>query len=205
MQHVPVGYLLPAVLVLWSVYTIAAPLSWVRPLRFWWVLGAVLNELPLLAMVMLGAATVLAVYEGDIFSSAGWIAFGLNIVAILSLLILYIRSLRAAPMLTNAFREGLGDRWSDRQDQALARVLRQHVFPRSLLGPLAIRRRGVQHLRSIPYGTAGRAHTLDLYRVRSALSAPRKPIFIHLHGGALRSGRKDHDALPVLYYLAHHG
>src|SRR5690349_22489569 len=200
MISIPIGYLIPALLVLLSVYFIVAPPSWPRPFRFWWGIAAVVNELPLFAALFLVASTALAISEDDIYSLGGWIAFGLNLASVIGLILLFCWSLQAPPAIRRAFTDGLGDNWSDRLDSKLAKRLDKNFSGKALLGPFFIRSANVQHIRNISYGNAGRYHTLDIYHKRS--SSPRSPIFIHIHGGALRTGRKDHDALPVLYHLA---
>jgi hypothetical protein len=81
LSSIPIGYLIPALLVLLSVYFVVAPPAWSRPFRFWWVMAAVVNELPLFAALFLVASTALAISEGDIYTPGGWIAFGLHVAA----------------------------------------------------------------------------------------------------------------------------
>ncbi len=203
MNSIPIGYLIPALLVLLSVYFVAAPPAWPRHLKFWWMISGAMNELPPLVALALTANTALAIVEGDFASPGGWIAFGFNVAAALGLVVLFHWSLQAAPAIRRAFEKELGANWSAQLDRQLVKRLHQGVTPRTLLGPFLVRRPGVQHLRNVAYGAAGRYHTLDLYHAKSR--PVRCPIFIHLHGGALRSGKKDNDALPVLYHLARHG
>ena len=203
MPALPIGYLLPALLVLLSVYFVAAPPAWTRPLSFWWVIAAVVNELPQFAALFLAASTALAVIQGDIASLGGWIAFGFNVAAAIGLAAIFHWSLQTAPLIRRAFAEQLGDDWSHQLDPQLVQRLDHSFSAEALLGPFFVRRAGVEHIRNIAYGPAGRYNTLDLYRGHSP--SARRPIFIHLHGGALHSGKKDHDALPVLYHLARHG
>jgi acetyl esterase/lipase len=203
MISMPIGYLIPALLVLLSVYFIVAPPSWPRPFKFWWVIAAVVNELPLFAVLLLVASSALAISEGDIYSPGGWIAFGFNVASIIGLIVLFCLSLQTAPAIRRAFREGLGGDWSNRLDSKLAERLDKNFSAEALLGPFFIRSARVQHIRNIPYGNAGQYHTLDIYHNKSRPT--RSPIFIHIHGGALRTGKKDHDALPVVYHLAKHG
>ena len=203
MISIPIGYLIPTFLVLLSVYFIVAPLAWPRPFKFWWVIAAVVNELPLFAALFLVASTALAISEGDISSPGGWIAFGFNVASVIGLIVLFCLSLQTAPAIRRALTEGLGSDWRDRLDRKLAKRLDKNFSVKALLGPFFIRSASVQHIRNISYGNAGRYHTLDIYHKKSRLT--RSPIFIHIHGGALRTGKKDHDALPVVYHLAKHG
>ncbi|MCB8944013.1 MAG: alpha/beta hydrolase [Ardenticatenaceae bacterium] len=202
-MSLPIGYLIPALMVLLCVYFVTAPLAWPRPFRFWWVVTGVVNELPLIAALFLVANTALAIYEGDINSVGGWIAFGFNAAAFTGLMVLFYWSLQAAPTIRQAFREELGSDWSARLDSQIVQRLAQNFSLKALLGPFFIRSASVQHIRDVAYGPAGKYHSLDIYHSKSGLT--HCPIFIHLHGGALRTGKKDNDARPVLYHLAQQG
>lgn len=199
----PIGYLIPALLVLLSLYFVGAPPAWPRPFQFWWVVAAVFNELPFLVLLALAANTTLAFYQGDIVSLGGWITVGFNVAAAAGLVVMARWSLEAAPALNRALAAELGDEWTARLDRPLVNRLRQGPRPQALLGPFLRRTPGVRHVRNVAYGEAGRAHTLDIYH------HPRQPAgcptFIHLHSGALRTGKKDNDALPMLYHLAQQG
>ena len=84
-----------------------------------------------------------------------------------------------------------------------ARLRRRLPFARILFGPFFFRRRDVERVANISYGDAGRKNLLDLYRQRS--HPPGAPVLVHLHGGALFMGRKNREALPLLYRLASQG
>jgi acetyl esterase/lipase len=211
-MSIPVGYLIPALFVLLCVYYIVTPTSWPRPFRVlpfshnylgWWVLAGVVNELPFYPLVWLVANTALAASQGDVASPGGWVVFGLNVLAAIGLLALFVFSLRTASVISQALNVALNRGWTDGLDPRIVRGLGKRFSARALLGPFFVRRAGVNHVRNLSYGTAGKYNTLDVYHRES------KPdgggVFIHLHGGALRSGHKDRDALPVLYHLATHG
>lgn len=198
----PIGYLLPALLVLMSAYLVLTPMSWPRP-RFWWIITAVFNELPHFASLLLIPATVLAFVQGDIDSTGGWIAFGFHVFATLSLAIMFAAAFRARPTIRQSLDEGLGDDWTAELAPETAARLDAGFTPRALLGPFAVRHGPVEHVRDVAYGDAGQRNMLDIY-VNPASPQPR-PIFLHLHGGALRGGKKDNDARPLLYHLASHG
>jgi acetyl esterase/lipase len=53
------------------------------------------------------------------------------------------------------------------------------------------------------YGNAGTGNLLDVCRHRSHPSGG--PTLVHLHGGAFVSGRKNREALPLIYRLASRG
>ena len=72
-----------------------------------------------------------------------------------------------------------------------------------MFAPFFYRRRDVERIANISYGTAGRKNLLDLYRHRD--QPPGGPILVHLHGGALFMGKKNREARPLLYRLASQG
>lgn len=212
MVPIPIGYLISTLLYLLCIYYVLAPTTWYRPFRVlpfsknylgWWVVAATVNELVFFALVALAASNALAIVEGDAASPAGLVIFGFNLVAAVGLLVMFYASLRTAPVLKHALNEALGDDWTDGFNRPLVEGLDKRFSVRALAGPFFRRRSGVEHIRSISYGDANWYNTLDVYYKASRPSG--SGIFIHLHGGALRSGKKDNDALPLLYHLANHG
>lgn len=197
----PIGYLIPALLMLLSVWYVTTPRRWPRPFRLLpiggnyvglWTFAAVVSELPLYALALLAANTVLAASQGDLNSTGGLVALGINIAAALGLLVVFLLSFKTAPVIKRAFR-----------DNAITEKPDKKFSIRALLGPFFIRRSGVRHIRNLAYGSAGKYQTLDVYHKKSKPSGGG--MFIHLHGGALRSGKKDRDARPLIYHLAARG
>ncbi len=209
---IPVGYLISTLLYLLCIYYVLAPPAWPRPFRLlpignsylgWWVVAAVVNELSFFALLALAASTALAIIQGDVASLGGWVIFGFNVVAAIGLLVMFYSSLRTAPVMKQALYDTLDRGWTDGLDDRLVEGLDKSFSARALAGPFFRRRTGVKHLRNISYGRVGGYNTLDLYHKASRPTGGA--VFIHLHGGALRSGKKDHDALPLLYHLANRG
>jgi acetyl esterase/lipase len=66
-----------------------------------------------------------------------------------------------------------------------------------------MRRADVERVANISDGAAGMRNRLDIYRGRSHQSGA--PVFVHFHGGMLARGRKNREALPLLYRLANEG
>jgi acetyl esterase/lipase len=197
----PIGYLVAVTLVAWcTLFALVPP----RPrqssrsnVSYWF--GYLLNELPFVAFYWLLASTLLAAGQGDLETPGGWVAFGLATLTTVGLVIVVWRGLRARPALDHALSEGLGADW--RSAVAARRGRLQLV--RILFAPFLVRRRDVERVANISYGEAGPKNHLDVYRRRSRPSGG--PMLIHLHGGALRSGRKSREARPLLYRLASQG
>jgi len=167
--------------------------------------GLVVNELPLVAISLVLASTVLAFGEGDIHSFGGWLTVGIAALTIIGLVVVAARALSARGVLEDALRDGLGDDWRDAIDVRLCAAPRGRRLPtvRTLFAPFVFRRRDVERINNIAYGPAGKHNQLDLYRNRSA--RPGAPMLIHFLGGHFRSGNKSRDARPLFFRLATHG
>ena len=191
----PFGYLIgTGVMAAYVLFALAPP----KPRRsspvrasFW--LGYLVNELPFLAFFILVASTALAVAQRDIATPVGWIGLGLAILATSGLVVIVRRALRTGAAVDDALIDaGLPPR-----------PPRRLPILRILLWPFAFPHPGVERLSNIPYGDAGRANLLDVYRSRSGSAGG--PTLIHLHGGAFRIGRKSREARPLFYRLAREG
>jgi acetyl esterase/lipase len=203
MPSVPIGYVFPVLLLTWATLYVVAPTSWPRFPRFLGLYFIVINELPFLALIWLVGSTWLAWSEGDLYSPIGWVAFGGSIVTTIGLVVMIFWGLQTASAINHALVDGLGERWRTVIDPKLAVQVRSRFAASALLGPFAIRSRDVEHVANISYGEAGKYQQLDLYRPRSRRTNGR--VLIHFHGGAFVGGKKNHDALPLLYRLASHG
>ena len=158
-----------------------------------WGFGFVLNELPFVAFYFLFASTMLALGQGDLDSPGGWVAFGVAVLATVGLGVVTWRGLRAGAAVNRALSDGLSVR-SRRLRIPLARIL---------FAPVFVRRRDVERVANIRYADAGKRNLLDVYRHRSHPSGG--PTLIHLHGGRFVRGRKNREALPLIYRLASKG
>jgi acetyl esterase/lipase len=205
MTTVPVGFLVTGALAAWCTLLALTPLR--RPFALGamsFFFGFVLNELPFVAFYYLLASTLLATGQGGVDSPGGWAAVGLAVLAAAGLVVVAWRGLRAGPAAANALSVGLGAGWRTAVDAGMAARLRRRLpLARIVFGPFFFRRRDVERVANISYGDAGRKNLLDLYRHRS--QPPGAPILVHLHGGALFMGKKNREALPLLYRLASQG
>jgi acetyl esterase/lipase len=169
-----------------------------------WFFAFVLNELPFVVFYFLLASTVLAIGPGGLDSPSSWATAGLAVLATTGLVAVAWRGLRAGPAAGHALSEGLGAGWRTALDAGTAARLRRRLpLARIVFGPFLFRRRDVERVASISYGPAGRKNLLDLYRHRA--HPPGGPILVHLHGGALFMGKKNREALSLLYRLASQG
>jgi len=200
--NVPVGYLVSVGLVALGTLFALVPLRSLGNLSF--RLGLLLNEVPIAGFSWLLIWTSLAVVQGDINAPGGWATVGLACVTTAGLAVVAWRGLQARPALEQALATALGVGWRTTIDPELAARLRRRLpLARILFRPFLARRRDVPRVANLSYGDAGRRNLLDLYRHRARPSGG--PVLIHLHGGSFSHGRKNRQALPLLYRLASQG
>lgn len=201
MRCVPIGYVLSmSVLALCTTLAVSPP----RPrhssptsVTFW--LTYLVNELPFLASCWLIATTTGAVFAGDLTTPLGIVGAVLAAVAGLGLAVVAHRGLQARPVVHAAVDET----FEAPSARTPGRAGRRSWF-RVLVWPFPwLLRGGVRRVRNVSYGPGGRAHRLDVYRPKRR--PPAGPIYVHLHGGAFRSGDKILDGQPLINRLVRHG
>lgn len=197
----PLGYVVTVAIVAWcTFFAVVAPLRPQFLAKLSWYFGLVINEVPFLAIYFLGAATVLAVVEGDLDSSVGRITAGVAAVAIAGLVVSAWRGIRSRRVVDQALDLGLGSDWR----KGVSVSLRRHrPWGRILLTPFVRSRHDVERINNLCYGEAGRRNLLDIYRHRAA--PHNAPVMIYFHGGGFSRGRKSREARPLLTYLASQG
>ncbi|MFI6603442.1 alpha/beta hydrolase [Nonomuraea sp. NPDC050536] len=201
----PLGYLLPTLLValcMW--FALVAPRRTPLLAAISFRLGIVINEVPHVAFYLLLAATLLAFHQGDLDTPGGLATAAVAVLTMAGLTVLFVRGVRAGPVLDAAMADALGESWhGDIADVLAVRLRRRLPLARILLGPIFVRRRDVRRLAGISYGPAGRRNTLDVYHHRT--HKPDGPTLVYFHGGGYFTGRKDKEARPLLYRLASQG
>jgi len=197
----PVGYLITVAITAWcTFFAVVAPRRPNLLAKSSWFFGMIINEVPFLAIYILIASTVLAAVEGDLNQLPGRIAAGAAGVVIAGLCVAAWRGVRSDRAVERALAQGLGADWGD----SVTVPLRRHrPWVRILLVPFVRSRIDVERIKDIRYGDAGRHHLLDVYRRRDAPS--NAPVMIYFHGGGFRTGKKSHEARPLLIHLAHSG
>lgn len=191
----PFGYLITTGLIAAGVLFALAPPRPRRssPFRLSFVLAFAVNELPFFAFYWLGASTALAIAQSDIANPVGWIGLGLAIVAIPGLVLIARRALPTGKAVDCALTEaGLP-----------TRSRRRPRWHRILLWPFGFPNIGIERIRNIAYGDAGRANLLDVYRGRS--HSGTGPTLVHLHSGGFFMGSKSREARPLFDRLARRG
>lgn len=197
----PVGYVVTVAIAAWcTFFAVVAPRRPNLLAKMSWFFGMIVNEVPFLVIYYLVASTVLAATEGDLDSVGGRIAAAMAAVVVAGLIIAAWRGVRSDGAVRAALQRGLGSDWRDRVTVPLRR---HRPWARILLLPFLRSRPDVERTRNLRYGDAGKRNLLDLYRRRDA---PRNaPVLIYFHGGGFTTGKKSHEALPLLTWLASRG
>lgn len=184
---------------------------------FWgivsWLLSDLFNESPFLAACYLCLATAPALLSDGPLGPDVLTWFSLGCASLLGTPVLLRRSARAGAVLDRALEDGLG---GAPPVQAVPGPEWRARLPwlRIVLLPVPVLPLGVRASRGLRYGPA-RRQRLDVYRSRGERrdarhgedrsDAPGRPVLIHLHGGAFRTGRKSLYARPLLHAFARHG
>ena len=187
----PPGYVVTVLLLAWGTWCTVTPVHWRPGGKLRYLCSLQLSELPVLGIYLLAADTALSLALGDVTNAGGVAAVVVAGIAAGALLVVARRQWSAGEVTTAALARDLD---IPRPRPASRAVL---VLPRSS------RRLDIAVSRNLAYGDMGRSHLLDVYRRRSGASAA--PVFVHLHGGAFRSGSKMWQARPLLYGLARRG
>jgi acetyl esterase/lipase len=173
--------------------------------RVSYLVGLVVNELPFVVIYFLVVSTALAFAEGDIESTGSWLAVGAAALTVVGLVVVAVRALSTRATVDRALRAGLGDDWRDVVDPDLRVRSGRRRLPvlRILFAPFAFGGHGVERIRNITYGAAGKHNLLDVYRNRARPGGA--PMLIHFHGGHFQSGKKSRESRVLFYRLASHG
>jgi len=165
-----------------------------------WLFGMIVNEVPFLAVYFLIASTALAASEGDLDSTGGRVAAGCSAVVLTGLVVVAWRGVLSDRAVARALDHGLGVGWRRRVTVPLPR---HRPWLRILLIPFWRSRPDVERIKDVSYGDAGRRNLMDIYRRRDAPA--NAPVRIYFHGGGFTTGRKSHEARPLLTRLASRG
>lgn len=151
---------------------------------------------------LVGAAAVLVTF-GGLAAWPGWVGLAIVVASCAGLIALQGVSLRAALVVEQALRAGLGEDYRQRIAPGLAERLVEGLTWRSLLLPFYLRDRRVERVKNLAYGPFGRRNQLDVYRPRGGVE--KAPVLLQIHGGAWVMGDKAFQALPLMLHLASNG
>ena len=169
------------------------------------VVTPAVNELPQFFGLVLLAATVLAVVDGDPVAGVDLVWLSVTASTLAGLVVIAARGVSARA----AVAQGLSGAGMDDTTDASGAQVPSGAAPglwrwalRVLVSPVPLRPRRVERLGDIPYGTA-RRQSLDVYRRRDRPQGG--PVLLYLHGGGYFSGSKRREARALLHHFAVRG
>jgi acetyl esterase/lipase len=180
----------------------ARKLYWLAPLYFLtaWLCG----ELALIHLIWQLALTALLAFAGGFSSPLAQSGLGLFTLSWLGLVYLHCQAMETPRHLGASLRRALGEDYRARVPVERQHALTDHINARHWLQPFRFKRQGVRKHSHISYGDAGKRNLLDIYHPHK----PREggfPVLLQVHGGAWMIGKKEEQALPLMYHMAQRG
>jgi len=160
----------------------------------WFFAGWLTSELALVHLAWQAVATILFVAFGALASWPGVLGLLVTFASWWALVGIQRKAGEAREIFAKVLGEGIGEEFARPAEVVpLARLMR----------PFGFKDAGVERIRDIAYGDAGKRNLLDVYR---AVSRPEGcPVLFQIHGGAWTVGQKDQQGLPLMTHLASKG
>jgi acetyl esterase/lipase len=161
------------------------------------------GELALFHIAWQAAATVGFAAFGGLEGAAGALGLAVSFVSWFGLVLLQRRSELAGPAFAAALEAGLGAGYSSAIPEHRRSLLRDGVERRDWNRPFAFKRPGVEIIRDLEYGPAGKRNRLDVFRPAAGVEGA--PVLLQIHGGAWVIGEKEQQGQPLMQHLAERG
>ncbi len=180
------------------------------PRRPYWLGGlayrvaAAYNEAPFLFVAIVLISATATFIEHPLVTPAAWLMLALTAVLVGALVVIAARGAAARPFIARSLDAALGADWRDEIEPSLRDGLRTRPPLGRILLTFVFRPRSVERRHNLPYGPAGRAHLLDLYRCHGSTSE-KAPVLVYFHGGAYSVGFKSFESRALLFHLARRG
>jgi len=115
-----------------------------------------------------------------------------------------LNAMRAVDLTEKALKLGLGSEYLQLIPEDRRQLLETDTEVKDWCNPFQMTRPDVEIIKNISYGPLGIKHKLDIYR---PINMPEEgcPVLLQIHGGAWMVGSKEHQALPLMNYLASKG
>jgi acetyl esterase/lipase len=140
---------------------------------------------------------------GGLEGSAGAGGLAVSFVSWGGLLALQRRAALAGPVFEASLLQALGAEYRDAIPQARQDLLRSEVALADWWKPFAFASDGVEVIRGLSYGPAGKRNQLDVYRPKAGVAGA--PVLLQIHGGAWMIGEKEQQGRPLMRHLAERG
>ncbi len=190
---VPTGFM-----VFTAVMALSAMAALLGPARPRWLgvgaalLTTVVNELPLVFLILLAHATVVAVTADRLLHTpAGWLLLTVAVATQAAFLLVLRRGWHARDAVATALVGTFG---------TASRVRGTRPAWWTLLTPVPVKPWRVRRVRNVRYGPDRRRNRMDVYRLRSR--PVDAPVLVYLHGGGYFSGSKRREAQAMLHRFA---
>lgn len=180
----------------WAGFTIAARFRLrVGPaLVPWFFAGWLASEMAIVHIVWQAVATVVFASFGALDSWPGVLGLVITLASWWGLVGVQKKANQAREVFAKVLSDAIGPEFARPAPRApVARILK----------PFAFREPGVERIRDIAYGDAGKRNLLDVYRPANRPTGC--PVLFQIHGGAWTVGQKDQQGLPLMTHLAANG
>ena len=164
-----------------------------------WLTG----ELAVFHIAWQALATLGFVGFGGLEGVAGALGLGVSFLSWAGLLGLQGRAGEAAAALEQGLRDDLGAGYREEIPSDRWILQRTEVAVRDWVRPFSFASDGVEVVRGLNYGPAGKRNELEIHRS----TAPQEgaPVLLQIHGGAWVMGQKEQQGRPLMTYLAERG
>ncbi len=162
------------------------------------------GELALIHLIWQLALTALLAFAGGFSDPLAQSGLGLFTLSWLGLVYLHCQAMDTPQTLGASLCRALGEDYRARLPLERQHLLADHITARHWLQPFRFKRQGVRKHSHISYGDAGKRNLLDIYHPHE----PRPggfPVLLQVHGGAWMIGKKEEQALPLIYHMAQRG
>lgn len=176
------------------------PLPW-----FVFAFALLATELAWLWLPLQIGIALLLIAAGALHSTLGWIALLVLLASWPGL----VRSLRlgigSGAIVEAALTNALGVDYRTKLSASILAQLRNKVTFQDWRSPFTFSYPDVEVIRNVAYAKGGGIRQrLDIYRPK-VLPAQGCPVVLQIHGGGWVMGKKDNQALPLMYHLASNG
>jgi acetyl esterase/lipase len=165
--------------------------------------GLMVGELAPVHIAWQLVATVVFILAGALDRWPGWLGLVITVLSWAGLVVAVVRAGRTTAAIEDALVETLGPDYRSAIDPDLRKGLGEGGRIGWWHNPFRSRTKGVERIRNISYGPAGKRNLLDVYRPKAG--GEKLPTLVYVHGGAWTMGSKDRAGLPLVLHLAARG
>ena len=144
------------------------------------------------------------VLVGALNTGIGKFALAVLAVSWLGLIYNIFNAFKARGIVQKALNISLGIKFLEKLTPTQRNRINQKISFKDWALPFNFKRKNVEVIRDIPYGSHGVRQMLDVYRPTN-IPPEGCPVLLQIHGGAWMIGNKEHQALPLLNLMASKG